>query len=259
MGIRFNQLPAAVLSAAADIVPVMQAGVTRQVPLSQIANWTVQNATALSGSGGSALVGFLPSGTGAVAGTVQAELLRSVWIEQYGGGTGASAATNDTAYSRAHTYLKSLTGGTLLLGRGTYAFSTDWISTTDGFTIQGQGIGATVLQYSGTGNGIVLNGVNWNCIRDLTVDMNSSASSKNGLKNAGSWYTQFRNVRVIRALNAGCLVQDAKNDDTTQRGSYSTNLDHVFLGDSGLGNQDGLLLNSTGSGGVTFTNLREVH
>src|SRR6266850_1418473 len=72
MGIRFNQLPAAVASTGADIVPVMQAGVTRQNALSQLATWIVQTNAV-----------FLPAGTGGVSRTVSAKLADLVSTADY--------------------------------------------------------------------------------------------------------------------------------------------------------------------------------
>ena len=65
-----------------------------QDALSELSSEKVQS-TVLAASGGSSLVGYLPSGTGAVASTVQAKLRESVSVKDFG--AVGDGVTNDTA------------------------------------------------------------------------------------------------------------------------------------------------------------------
>lgn len=102
--VKISQLPAATTPlAGTELVPIVQGGVTKQVAIggtisaSQIINTpsgtlaatTVQAAineivSDNAASSGSSLVGFLQSGTGAVATTVQAKLRESVSVNDFG-------------------------------------------------------------------------------------------------------------------------------------------------------------------------------
>ena len=72
----------------------------------------------LAASGGSALVSFIQSGTGAVAETVQTALRRIRYATQYGLATGGTAAANLTALKNA--IAATPTGGVLVVPEGTY-------------------------------------------------------------------------------------------------------------------------------------------
>jgi hypothetical protein len=87
--------------------------------------WTVDNIggfatlAQLAASGGSALVGYLPAGTGAVATTVQSKLRESVSVLDFGADpTGSTSSTS--AIQNALTYLASFGGGTLYFPAGSY-------------------------------------------------------------------------------------------------------------------------------------------
>lgn len=69
---------------------------------------TKYDSATLGTSGGSALVGFLPAGTGAVATTVQTKLREFVSVNDFGASSSASAATNTAAIALASASAKSL-------------------------------------------------------------------------------------------------------------------------------------------------------
>jgi hypothetical protein len=83
--------------------------------------WTVDNIggfatlAQLAASGGSALVGYLPAGTGAVATTVQAKLRESVSAADFGASPLASASVNRAAVQAAIDAMYAAGGGTVLL------------------------------------------------------------------------------------------------------------------------------------------------
>jgi len=86
--------------------------------------WTVDDITdtlaVLAASGGSALVGFLPAGTGAVTTTVQTKLRESVSVKDFGADPTASASVNTAAIQAAADYCES-TGALLQGAPGTYS------------------------------------------------------------------------------------------------------------------------------------------
>lgn len=94
--------------------------------------WTVDNIVSasvqaladLSESGGSALVGFLQSGTGAIATTVQAKLREFVSVKDFGA-VGDGVADDTAAIQAAITFAatRSLVGGVVYLPPGSYKVS----------------------------------------------------------------------------------------------------------------------------------------
>lgn len=74
----------------------------------------------LAGTGGSALVGFLQSGSGAVAQTMYDVLNQVVWASSFGFVPAASAATNTAALALIAAKMNALGGGTLFIAPGTY-------------------------------------------------------------------------------------------------------------------------------------------
>ena len=143
--------------------------------------WTVDNVggaatlAALAASGGSALVGYLPAGTGAVATTVQTKLRESVSVKDFGASPSASATTNYNAIQAALTYINSVGGGTVRLNAGTYDINapltmyrnTRFIGDGKGVSIIRKTTGTTVAT-SLTSNLVCLDntpiGANANCI-----------------------------------------------------------------------------------------------
>ena len=78
--------------------------------------WDITND--LSGSGGSALMGYLPAIAGAVATTVQSKLLESISVLDFGASPSASASANTTAIQSA---INNAAGRAIYFPAGTYA------------------------------------------------------------------------------------------------------------------------------------------
>lgn len=175
--VKISQLPAATTPlSGTELFPIVQGGVTKQVavggtiPASQIINTpagtvastTVQAAvneldsekvgfTTLAASSGSSLVGYLPSGTGAVATTVQTKLRESYdAINDFGADN--TGATNATAALLNFYNACINTGITGVIRAGTYKVTTGVLVFDNGFTdkswpqIETDGQQATIFQ-----------------------------------------------------------------------------------------------------------------
>ena len=109
--------------------------------------WTVDNIsetsalTTLAGSGGSALVGFIQAGTGAVATTVQARLRQSLSVKDFGA-TGDGTTDDTTAIQNT---LNAGSGRAVYFPAGTYRVSATLVVKTK-TTLMGDGINKSILK-----------------------------------------------------------------------------------------------------------------
>ena len=100
--VKISGLPAASTLTGAELVPVVQSGVTSQTTL--------------------AAMPYVPSGTGAVTTTVQAKLRQTVSVKDFG--AVGDGVTDDTAAIQAAIDSFPANGGTIYLPIGTYLIST---------------------------------------------------------------------------------------------------------------------------------------
>jgi len=190
MGIKISNLPSATTPlTGSELVPVVQGGVTAKAAVS----------TMLSGSSGSSLVGFLQSGTSAVARTVQSKERDFVSALDFGAdSTGVTDST--TALQAGLTAVGAAGGGTFYIPAGTYKVTNTLLIPTD-VMVRGAGRQATILTSpAGTYAGKTVEGapvyatlgmcaVNNASVYSLTVDHTAGTVSANGI--------------VIMAGNAG--------------------------------------------------------
>lgn len=109
--------------------------------------WTVDNIDAISvlstlaASGGSNLIGFIQSGTGAVATTVQTRLRQTLSVKDFGA-TGDGSTDDTTAIQNA---LNAGSGRTVYFPAGTYRISTTLVIKTK-TTVLGDGINKSIIK-----------------------------------------------------------------------------------------------------------------
>ncbi len=116
----------------------------------------IVGSSALAASGGSALVGFLQSGTGAVAYTLQAKDRQIVSVMDFGA-VGNGTADDTAPVQNAINSLNVSYGGTILLpkpaGNGTGSFKVGSLtipSGMTGLTLQGDTSGGSIFSFTGT-------------------------------------------------------------------------------------------------------------
>ncbi|CAB4127575.1 hypothetical protein UFOVP92_43 [uncultured Caudovirales phage] len=109
----------------------------------------------LSGSGGSALMGYLPAGVGAVATNVQAKLRESVSVQDFGASPSASGSTNYAAFVLAES-AAAIAGLGLLIPGGNYTLNQNWVIAHSGIRVHAEG--KVVLSFTNAGNCVSVDG-----------------------------------------------------------------------------------------------------
>ena len=229
--------------------------------------------------------------TGGVPSSVQEELRRWVWAEQYGLSASASAATNTAAIRAAIDALRGpatvlstdglnsgpitvYSSGELLIGAGVFAISPDVLKITQdlGLVIKGRGsrktnnavIGRSVLLITGasTGFGIQVqgNGARGLVLEDIDVCYASSAFTGDVLDNFGSPGMVLNRCHLgTHGISGGTRLQTARSLVRSTYGEFVHCLDTTFDGAI-----DGMWFNDTrepplppdnefGGSGMTFT------
>ena len=179
---------------------------------------------ALAASSGSSLVGFIQSGSGAVATTVQAKLRESVSVLDFG--AVGDGVTDDTAAIQAAIDSLSINGGTLYFPVGTYSVSTIiWKSKVSAY---GDGHFSSIIlgNTSSTDTLILMSAISR--VNIQTIQFNGNSKCNNTLKfiapintSCGSmWFSDvyLRGALVDTVLMADAL--DAGADDISHISFY---------------------------------------
>lgn len=147
--------------------------------------WTVDNVggaatlAQLAASGGSALVGFIQAGTGAVTRTAQNKMREVVSVKDFGA-VGDGVTNDAAAIQAALDYATTLTGCTVFMPAGTYLINSTLTFSGHSTRLVGTGRGiipgtyviddgGTQIDYTGVGYAISFNGKHYCEVADLTI------------------------------------------------------------------------------------------
>lgn len=205
MGVKISNLPSATVPlTGAELVPVVQGGVTAKAQVFDL----------LSGSNGSGSVGFLQSGTGATARTVQAKLRDTVSVLDFGaieGDVSGNASANATAFANA---IVTATGKKLLIPAGTWWIAGPLVLPAD-IELIGQGFANTILKHSGSGVFIKTPAVfpaYTNGVRLSDLQIYGNASTTRGIDFTNTSDSAIRNVKVSNCTTGVYLEYGWNNE-----------------------------------------------
>jgi polygalacturonase len=125
----------------------------------------------LSASSGSSLVGFIQSGSGAVARTVQAKLRDVVSVKDFGA-VGDGVTDDTTAVSNA-----LATGREVFFPAGTYNITPATLSGFLSLKIRGAGRDVTKITLTSTGTALKFSNCSWLQISDLSIQATGTAQT----------------------------------------------------------------------------------
>lgn len=201
----------------------------------------------LAASGGSALIGFLQSGTGAIARTLQSKDQDIVSVKDFG--AVGNGTTDDTAAFQAGLdYLNSLGIGTLYIPAGIYKVGA--LTLYPLVSIRGAGMYATVINPTTAGQTCfslvsATSTVYLSSFSDFTIYSSSIANVQ------GFQITLCRQVLLKNICFRGLL-----NNFTIDRGGYHDIDGCISTGSSGLGAGGSKIWSSTDTEYVYFVGLR---
>lgn len=209
--VKISALPTASTPlAGTELVPIVQSGITSQTTVGGL----------LGGPNGSNLAGFLQSGTGAVATTVQTKLRETVSVKDFGA-VGDGVTDDTAAFTNAVAALSS-TGGVIFVPDATgYKITSSIVctkpvlwkigATTITANVTGylfhfqannsgiEGTAGSILKAETGCTALIFNNQTLNChYWNLKLDLNS-ISNLIGINQDGGWYVSLKNIWVDTA------------------------------------------------------------
>jgi hypothetical protein len=165
----------------------------------------------LAGSTGSSSIGFIQSGTGAVARTLQAKNRDTVNAKDFG-------AVGDGVADDTEAILAAIaTGKNVKLNAGTFLTSSIVITTPNGINLTGEGRYLTVLKLKNGLNDHVISIATGatNCtISSLTIDQNrANNTGGHGIRIGGVDGLRIKDVKIMECAGYGIGMQVGTNTD----------------------------------------------
>lgn len=166
--------------------------------------------TALAAAVGSALMGFIQAGTGAVSRTAQDKMREWVTVKDFG--AVGDGSTDDTlAIQAAINYRAANGGGIVFMPKGTYKVTAPIIWTANNVHLVGSGIGATAISATFAAGDVITVGDGTanpnNCIvRDLSITSTVAKTSGAGIRLRNGHNLQVRNIRMDANLFKGIAL-----------------------------------------------------
>jgi collagen type VII alpha len=137
-------------------------------------------------------------------------------INSYGGGTAQTASQNNAAFLAAYNFLGGASGqGVIEFGTGIYSVGNLQQIPIAGYKIKGQGKGATILNFVGTGDCINMHAATWGggnvgllgtagCeIEGLSIDGTGATGTANGIHFGDLPFSKFDDVCVRNFTQSG--------------------------------------------------------
>lgn len=199
-GIKISALPVATLPLSGnEVLPVVQSGNTVQVAAKNV----------YAGSAGSAQMGFIASGTGAAARTVQSKLREVISITDFGAAPGASATVNTAAIQAAINAAPQ--GGAVFIPNGTFQIN-DALVIDKALTIYGDGPGKW---YDSLGGSIIKQTDVTKNVFTLKASVAQYAFGQPGLNNVN-----FRDLAITGPSSSSYCARGIGCDTTVNGGDY---------------------------------------
>lgn len=222
----------------------------------------------LEGSGGSALVGFLQSGTGAVARTMQDKERDFIHVKDFGA-VGDGVTDDASAIQKAIDYAASIGGGAVYLDNRVYCVGSDLSITSSGVVLVGRDAGffngahvpACQIKYTGASGGTVLTiaSVSGASNRKITgsgivgigIDGNSLADFGVVIRSVNEGFFEFSTTGCVDThvvINTVAALADARDNQMN---------DFRYIRVNATGSQNGINIDTDTLGANTSYNIFE--
>jgi hypothetical protein len=198
----------------------------------------------LAASGGAALIGYLPAGSGAVAKTVQTKLRESVSVLDFGVNSVPGTTDMTTAFNAAIT----ASSGLVYVPPGIYKISSS-ILLKNGIKLAGAGRAATTINYSGTGGYAVASSTPGTRIYDISISDLTLVDTGTG---AAALYLDYISTSTftnltLTSFDTGAVVYSPADGNSVYNRFYNVSTNSCTTG---------FLCNGIGSNATRFIACR---
>ncbi len=236
--------------------------------------------TDLSASSGSSLIGFIPSGAGAVATTVQSKLRQTVNVKDFGA-AGNGSTDDTTAIQSAITYAQTAsynnTATSLYFPCGNYKVTTGTLSITNSINLVGAGRDCTKISWTDTtGDLLTIATDNPVTIDDILFSGPGSYTAASGSaitvggSSTANAHSRFSNLRFTGGYNQFTttsayvwVLDNCSFSSFVNHAVTVSNTNNVDAGDSSIinmlaanGGASAVSIYQVSSGGLKITNSK---